>query len=141
MICIAEVKDDHLVIARRISGHRLILILPQLNWSILLLSKRGTENGKKHHKPEEIVLKLRQVDLLVGQGMPVQLRSGKLVSPSKRIGVGVVISPFVAGCFDGIYAAFLSFCAGAIPPVPMFVRSLLQVHSQHLLRNCLPRGA
>jgi len=25
--------------------------------------------ARKHHKPEEIVLKLRQVDVLVGQGM------------------------------------------------------------------------
>ena len=28
--------------------------------------------GKKRHKPEEIVAKLRQVDVLTAQGMPVQ---------------------------------------------------------------------
>jgi putative transposase len=27
--------------------------------------------GQKHHKPEEIVAKLRQVDVLTGQGKPV----------------------------------------------------------------------
>ena len=27
--------------------------------------------GRKHHKPEEIVAKLRQVEVLVGQGKPV----------------------------------------------------------------------
>ena len=28
---------------------------------------------RKHHKPEEIVAKLRQVEVLVGQGKPVAL--------------------------------------------------------------------
>ena len=27
--------------------------------------------GRKHHKPEEIVAKLRQVEVLIGQGKPV----------------------------------------------------------------------
>ena len=31
--------------------------------------QRRTRNGSKWHKPEEIVQKLRQVDVLVGQGM------------------------------------------------------------------------
>src|SRR5918912_779734 len=35
------------------------------------LSLRMTEMARKHHKPEEIVAKLRQVDVLVGQGRAV----------------------------------------------------------------------
>src|SRR5215203_1449840 len=34
-------------------------------------SRRRTALGKKRHKPEEIVAKLRQVDVLVAQGTPV----------------------------------------------------------------------
>jgi len=30
--------------------------------------------ARKHHKPEEIVAKLRQVEVLVGQGKPVAER-------------------------------------------------------------------
>jgi transposase-like protein len=39
--------------------------------------------GKKHHKPEEIVAKLRQVDVLVSQGQPV-------VDAIRQIGVSEV---------------------------------------------------
>jgi hypothetical protein len=34
-----------------------------------MLVKGGLKMATKCHKPEEIVLKLRQVDVLVGQGM------------------------------------------------------------------------
>jgi hypothetical protein len=39
-------------------------------------------------------------------------------------GVGV-IPPFLTGCIRRIYAAIFSFCAGVMPPMPMFGRSLL----------------
>ena len=32
--------------------------------------------ARKHHRPEEIVAKLRQVEVLVGQGKPVTLLHG-----------------------------------------------------------------
>jgi len=44
----------------------------------------------------------------------------------------LVIPPFLVGCFGRIYAACLSFCAGVIPPIPMFGRSLLYDHSQRV---------
>jgi hypothetical protein len=41
-----------------------------------------------------------------------------------------VISPFLTGCIRRTYAAIFSFIAGVMPPMPMFGRSLLYVHSQ-----------
>jgi hypothetical protein len=41
----------------------------------------------------------------------------------------VVIPPFLMGLFGRIHAASFSFCAGVIPPMPIFGRSLLYVHS------------
>ena len=38
---------------------------------------------------------------------------------------GGVISPFLAGFKSRAYAAYLSFIAGVIPPMPMLGRSLL----------------
>ena len=35
------------------------------------MDTEGTGMARKHHKPEEIVAKLRQVEVLVGQGKPV----------------------------------------------------------------------
>ena len=35
------------------------------------MDTEGTGLARKHHKPEEIVAKLRQVEVLVGQGKPV----------------------------------------------------------------------
>ena len=43
-----------------------------------------------------------------------------------------VILPFLTGRDCRIYAAILSFWIGVIPPIPMFGRSLLYVHS-HLV--------
>ena len=36
-----------------------------------------------------------------------------------------VIPPLLAGCIRRIHAAIFSFCAGVMPPMPMFGRSLL----------------
>ena len=36
-----------------------------------------------------------------------------------------VIPPFLAGCIRRIHTAIFSFCAGVMPPMPMFGRSLL----------------
>ncbi len=36
-----------------------------------------------------------------------------------------VIPPFLTGCIRRTYAAIFSFCAGVMPPIPMFGRSLL----------------
>lgn len=36
-----------------------------------------------------------------------------------------VIFPFLTGCVRRIHAAIFSFCAGVMPPMPMFGRSLL----------------
>ena len=35
------------------------------------MNTEGIGMARKHHKPEEIVAKLRQVEVLVGQGKPV----------------------------------------------------------------------
>ena len=37
----------------------------------------------------------------------------------------MVIPPFLTGCIRRTYAAIFSFCAGVMPPMPMFGRSLL----------------
>src|SRR5919199_6450614 len=37
----------------------------------MALSRRGTEMARKRHTPDEIVAKLRQVDVLVSQGQAV----------------------------------------------------------------------
>ena len=37
----------------------------------------GLKNGKKRHTAEEIVTKLRQVDVLVSQGRPSRKRFGR----------------------------------------------------------------
>ena len=36
-----------------------------------------------------------------------------------------VIPPFLTGCIRRIHAAIFNFCAGVMPPMPMFGRSLL----------------
>ena len=38
---------------------------------------------------------------------------------------GTVIPPFLTGCIRRTYAAIFSFCAGVMPPMPKFGRSLL----------------
>jgi transposase-like protein len=47
--------------------------LPPEKWSSLKYGfwSQGFEMGRKHHKPEEIVAKLRQVDVLTTQGQTV----------------------------------------------------------------------
>lgn len=45
----------------------------------------------------------------------------KLIRPANP----VVIVPFLTGCSRRTYAAIFSFCAGVIPPMPMFGQSLL----------------
>ena len=45
------------------------------------MNTEGTGMGRKHHKPEEIVAKLRQVEVLVGQGV-VAGTSTRLSGPS-----------------------------------------------------------
>ena len=35
------------------------------------MNTEGTGMARKHHKPEEVVAKLGQVEVLVGQGKPV----------------------------------------------------------------------
>ena len=42
----------------------------------------------------------------------------------------MVIPPFLMGFISRIQAAFLNFCIGVIPPIPMLGRSLLYVQSQ-----------
>jgi hypothetical protein len=46
-----------------------------------------------------------------------------------------VIPPFLAGVSRRIYAAVFSFCAGVMPPMPMFGRSLLYVHSHCVAKS------
>ena len=43
-----------------------------------------------------------------------------------------VIIPFLMGLFPRLHAASFSFMAGVMPPMPMFGRSLLYVHSQRV---------
>jgi putative transposase len=38
---------------------------------VCLLASRRTKMPRKHHKPEEIVAKLRQIDVLVSQGQNI----------------------------------------------------------------------
>ncbi len=47
----------------------------------------------------------------------------------------VVILPFLAGRIRRIHAAIFSFMAGVMPPMPMFGRSLLYVHSHCVARS------
>jgi hypothetical protein len=44
----------------------------------MALGLRRTLMGKKRHKPEEIVAKLRQVDVLLSQGKRSRRRSARL---------------------------------------------------------------
>ncbi len=44
--------------------------LPPLKWSSAMFRKRRKHMANKRPKPEEIVTKLRQVEVLTGQGMP-----------------------------------------------------------------------
>jgi len=48
---------------------------------------------------------------------------------------GPVIPPFLTGCIRRTYAAIFSFCAGVMPPMPMFGRSLLYVHSHCVAKS------
>jgi len=45
--------------------------------------------------------------------------------PKQKQRVTGVIPPFLTGCIRRTYAAIFSFCAGVMPPMPMFGRSLL----------------
>jgi hypothetical protein len=45
--------------------------------------------------------------------------------PRARLIERRVIPPFLMGCIRRTYAAIFSFCAGVMPPMPMFGRSLL----------------
>ena len=49
---------------------RLILVFPHRSGPSLCLGKRRKTMANKRPKPEEIVTKLRQVEILTGQGMP-----------------------------------------------------------------------
>jgi hypothetical protein len=46
--------------------------------------------------------------------------------------LAVIIPPFLTGRDCRIHAVILSFCIGVIPPMPMFGRSLLYVHSHRV---------
>ena len=48
-----------------------------------------------------------------------------------------VIIPFLVALQSRAYAASLSFIAGVMPPMPMFGRSLLYVHSQAVANPCI----
>ena len=48
---------------------------------------------------------------------------------------GKVIPPFLTGCIRRIHAAIFSFWAGVMPPMPMFGRSLLYVHSHCVAKS------
>lgn len=51
---------------------------------------------------------------------------GEDISPNRAWRLArLVIPPFLAGCIRRIHAAIFSFCAGVMPPMPMFGRSLL----------------
>lgn len=43
--------------------------MPALIWSIVMFEARRTKSANKRHKPEDMVQKLRQVDVIVGRGM------------------------------------------------------------------------
>ena len=48
-----------------------------------------------------------------------------------------VIIPFLVALQSRAYAASLRFIAGVMPPMPMFGRSLLYVHSQAVANPCI----
>ena len=59
-------------------------------------------------------------------GALINATEGDVVLDTGRLELAdLVIPPFLTGRFGRIYAACLSFCAGVIPPIPMFGRSLL----------------
>ena len=53
---------------------------------------------------------------------PVRFQEGCTATTAEY---GAVIPPFLAGCIRRIHTAIFSFCAGVMPPMPMFGRSLL----------------
>ena len=56
--------------------------------------------SKKHHKPEEIVAKLRQVDVMVSQGQPVSIDvpwRKELVRETLRFEDGDILIPTAPG--------------------------------------------
>ena len=53
------------------------------------------------------------------------LGRGRSMSISLGVVPAPVIPPFLTGCSRRTYAAIFSFCAGVMPPMPMFGRSLL----------------
>ena len=71
-------------------------------------------------------------DVVAGQGGRVIFFPEAAVSAD---GNDPVILPFLTGRGRRTYAAIFSFIAGVMPPMPMFGRSLLYVHS-HCVAKC-----
>jgi hypothetical protein len=84
---------------------------PPLKWSALRYGSREPKKdgpmSRKRHKPEEIVSKLRQVDVLVAQGTPVAdaVRSIGVteVSCDRKLATALQYSP--AACVSGLPTA------------------------------------
>jgi hypothetical protein len=55
---------------------------------------------------------------------PAECRDG-MITAREVLEAATVIPPFLRGLGRRIYAAIFSFCAGVIPPLPMFGRSWL----------------
>jgi hypothetical protein len=78
----------------------------------------------------------------VGGGRGATIREPKIgdfgaVTPDQacKIAGDWVIPPFLVGVDRRIHAVALIFWAGVIPPMPMFGRSLLQVHSHCVAKS------
>ncbi len=73
---------------------------------------------KKYHKPEEIVLKLRQVDVLTSQGRPAYVAADRICTVE-----GLMVPPAIAEFFfedDGLHSRLKPGKSAAMPAAPRF---------------------
>jgi hypothetical protein len=63
-----------------------------------------------------------QLATVADAAVEMRVDDGGKLSVWLKIGV---IPPFLTGCIRRTYAAIFSFCAGVMPPMPMFGQSLL----------------
>jgi hypothetical protein len=73
---------------------------------------------------QDIVHRFRQFRVVMGTFPACIDPSVHIVYAVIELGE-VAIPPFLTGCIRRTYAAIFSFCAGVMPPMPMFGRSLL----------------
>ena len=99
-----------------------------LHWQLDVSFREDAARNRKDNGPGNIaVLRRRALDVVRRD-----TSKGSLSIKLKKAGWDeeflcsvLVIPPFLTGCGCRTYAAIFSFCAGVIPPMPIFGRSLL----------------